>query len=180
MKAGRLWILSGDIGTGKTSLCRNAADMARAKGIDTAGVISPAAFEAGVKTGISALDLRTRRSRCLAVLRENAETDLATGRWSFFKETFDWGNRVLKAATPCSLLTVDELGPLEFERGEGWKEGLHALDSGDFQAALTVVRPALLTAARIRWPQARIWQLEAQQDIEKSAEKLLHEMGLPH
>jgi nucleoside-triphosphatase THEP1 len=27
---------------------------------------------------------------------------------------------MLKSATPCDLLVVDELGPLEFERREGW------------------------------------------------------------
>ena len=180
MKAGRLWILSGGTGTGKSTFCRQVADMARAKGLDTAGLISPAVFEGGLKTGISALDLRSRQSRCLAGLRENTPADLATGRWSFFKQTIDWGNRVLETATPCSLLIVDELGPLEFERGQGWTTGLHALDSGDFKAALTVVRPALLSAARLRWPHARLWQHQTQQEREESAEKLLHYMAHRH
>ena len=35
-------------------------------------------------------------------------------------EVLAWGTRILQQATPCDLLVVDELGPLKFERGEGW------------------------------------------------------------
>jgi hypothetical protein len=67
-----------------------------------------------------------------------------------------WGNDVLGAATPCDLLIVDELGPLEFERNRGWTDGLAAVDSGDYRHALVVVRPQLLPAARARWPHAQV------------------------
>jgi hypothetical protein len=51
---------------------------------------------------------------------------------------------VLSAATPCDLLIVDELGPLELVGGHGWVHALDVLRKGDFGAALVVCRPSLL------------------------------------
>lgn len=122
-------ILSGDKQAGKTTLCTRIAAMARKNGIDTGGVISPALFCRGRKTGIAALDGKTRNWLQMAVLR---------------------------AATPCTLLFVDELGPLELERGEGWTAGIECLSEKHYRAAVAVVRPALIPAALQRWPHAFI------------------------
>ena len=61
---------------------------------------------------------------------------------------------MLQNATPCDLLIIDELGPLEFDRGEGLLAGFDANDSRQFKASLTVVRTSLLEKARDRWPDA--------------------------
>jgi hypothetical protein len=62
-------------------------------------------------------------------------------------------------AVPCGLLVVDELGPLEFERAQGWLSGLTALDSGEYELGLVVIRPELMGAALARWPEAGIKNL---------------------
>jgi hypothetical protein len=54
---------------------------------------------------------------------------------------------------------VDELGPLEFNRGEGWIAGLAAVDSGNYQSALVVIRPSLLKMAGQRWKISRVFDL---------------------
>ncbi len=51
---------------------------------------------------------------------------------------------MLESATPCDLLIVDELGPLEFERNEGWPAGLAAIDSAAYKVGVVVIRPELL------------------------------------
>ena len=66
------------------------------------------------------------------------------GRYSFAPEALEWGVQTLKAATPCDLLVVDELGPLELEAGEGLVAALDVLDEGGFSLALVVVRPELV------------------------------------
>lgn len=60
---------------------------------------------------------------------------------------------------PCDLLIVDELGPLEFNRGEGWIAGLTAVDSGSYQSALVVIRPSLLKMAYQRWEVSQVFDL---------------------
>ena len=55
-----------------------------------------------------------------------------------------WGNHVLSNSTPCDLLVVDELGPLEIDRGTGWQAGLAAVDSKEYAVAVVVVRAELL------------------------------------
>lgn len=173
-----LLILSGDKQAGKTTLCTRIAAMARKKGIDTGGVISPALFCRGRKTGIVALDVKTRNWRHLAVLRGKGRTGLETGRWSFFPETVQWVNRVLRAATPCTLLFMDELGPLELERGEGWTAGIECLNEKHYRAAVVVVRPALIPAALQRWPHAFVRLAEPGARGKPAAEALFHQLGV--
>jgi len=152
-------ILTGEIGSGKTSFCQHLVKGARQAGLDLGGLISPGVFEEGTKKAILAVDLQLDRSRKLAILRGDQAGSLATKRWRFDPEVVAWGNRVLIKSVPCDLLVVDELGPLEFERGEGWVEGLRVLDEGEFDTALVVIRPSLVARAQQRWPGAEIIKL---------------------
>jgi nucleoside-triphosphatase len=153
-------LVTGDRGAGKTLFCRAVVDVARALpgAPDVAGIISPRVYEGGVQVGIEAEALRTGRRRLLARIRQPGEAPLseATKLWRFDLGALAWGNEVLASAIPCDLLVVDELGPLELEQGRGWLAGLAAVDSGDFTAALVVVRPHLLPAARRRWADAEV------------------------
>lgn len=154
-----IWLVSGVFGAGKTTFCRGVAQEWRAKGAEVAGVLSPAVFAGEIKTGIDVLDLRGGESRRLATLRQAQDDEqrgIATQRWLFDPAAVQWGNQVLAQATPCDLLVVDELGPLEFERGQGWLHGLAALDSRAYQLALVVIRPHLLELALARWPEAQV------------------------
>ncbi|HMA67670.1 MAG TPA: nucleoside-triphosphatase [Desulfosalsimonadaceae bacterium] len=173
-----LLILSGDKQAGKTTLCTRIAAMARKNGVDTGGVISPALLCRGRKTGIAALDVKTRNWRQIAVLRGEGRTGLETGQWSFFPERLQWANQVLRAATPCTLLFVDELGPLELERGEGWTAGIEWLDEKHYCAAVAVVRPALIPAALQRWPHAFIRLAGPGARGKPAAEALFRQLGI--
>jgi nucleoside-triphosphatase THEP1 len=153
-----LVVITGNRGSGKTALCRRLAGQARAVGWNVAGILSPAIMASGQKTGIEALDVRTGERRLLARRRDEAApaAELQTPAWSFDPATVAWGNAVLEKATPCDLLIVDELGPLELERDQGWTAGSVAISSGRYRHALVVVRPDLLGLALARWPQAKV------------------------
>lgn len=163
----RLHLVSGERGAGKTQACVGLAQLLSLYGEDLAGLISPAVFANGQKTAIEAYDLRSRQRRRLANLREPGEA--AAERmyaWAFDEAVLAWGDAILKQATPCGVLIVDELGPLEFLEGRGWTAGLAALDSRDYRMAVATVRPSLLPMAQQRWPGASLHVLESGDDLQ--------------
>jgi nucleoside-triphosphatase THEP1 len=122
-------------------------DLARQRGLDCAGIISPARFDGGVKVGIDALDVRTGQRRLLAEA-DDSPADLRTTRYRFDADAMTWGAAILAMACPCDVLIVDEIGPLELERGQGWVNVLGTLHAGRFGLAVVVVRPGLVDAFR--------------------------------
>ncbi|MBS1251582.1 MAG: hypothetical protein MAG451_00615 [Anaerolineales bacterium] len=88
-------------------------------------------------------DVATGRRRPLA--QRVGDTDgPATDTWHFHTAGLAWGADVLRHVVPCDLLVIDELGPLELERNEGWTAGLDVLRDGDYRLAVVAVRPALV------------------------------------
>lgn len=166
--AGNLIILSGPRGAGKTTLIQKVLDRFQNGALDVAGILSLPVDEDGVKIAIVGLDLRSRETRRLAIQNRGLNGGLATRRWQFEPRAMQWANNILEASTPCDLLVVDELGVLEFERHQGWLAGLNALDGGAYTAAITVIRPELLSQAKARWPWATI--IEVTQDIRAAAQ----------
>ena len=140
-------ILTGERGAGKSTVCRQAADIAASKQYPCRGIItlrrSPDILDA--------LDVRSGQVRRLTDASER-DTALSLGRYRFDPAAFGWGNDVLASALPCDLLVVDELGPLEFERGQGWMAAFDALVAGSFSLAIVVVRPDLVEQARSLLP----------------------------
>lgn len=169
----RISILSGEIASGKTSLCLALADLARESEVSLGGLLSPAVFAGGSKVAIDVLDLKSGQRRRLADLKgEGPGGGLETRRWSFLPEAVAWGNQALAASVPCDLLLIDELGPLEFFQGTGWVNGFKALESGAFRAALIVIRPSLLEEAGRRWEVDRIFDLSAASQAPLPADRL--------
>jgi len=169
-----LIILSGGRGAGKTAFCRAAVKLARHAGWRVAGVLSPAVFERGGKTAIAVEDLSSGERRMLARLPAAgaAEEGVRTPGWVFDEQALRWADEALARTGNCDLLVVDELGPLELERGQGWAHGLTALDKGEYRLALAVVRPELVEIARKRWPKAECIELKSQRDVSNALERV--------
>lgn len=155
-----LWIITGQREGGKTSFCRALLEEAGKRKIDAAGVISPAIFSNGIKTGFELVNIRTGAKRLLAVLRHGDRPGIATDHWQFDTQSFAWGSEILENSVPCELLIVDELGPLEFEQKGGWQSGISSLSSGKYKCAVVVIRPELLVKAQSLWPHGRIIQVD--------------------
>jgi nucleoside-triphosphatase THEP1 len=162
-----IYIITGERGVGKTTLCQRVVEEACRRGWQARGVISPARMEGNgnnlYKIGIDLLDLSSgERFQLAQRIPDDAGSntgkngEVMTKRWAFDPQVLALGSRILAKSVPCDLLVVDELGPLEFERGEGWVEGLAALDSGLYRVALVVIRPELLEVARSRWHSAQV------------------------
>jgi hypothetical protein len=171
-----LWIISGERLAGKTTLCAALVDGFRAWGWKISGVRSPAVFEGGKKVAIDVEDLGSGEIRRLAVRATQPrpmKTEDKPLQWSFDPAALAWGNEVLDGAVPTDLLMVDELGPLELLRGQGWVNGLNALDSCAYRQAVLVMRPELLENACRRWPWGKVIQVEKVGAVPELAANLL-------
>jgi nucleoside-triphosphatase THEP1 len=147
-----LVILTGPSGAGKSTACLRFAARARAAGHLVGGLISIPVFAGGTKVAIDFVDQLHHEKRRVAVRNWGMENDLATEKWSFDAQVLAWGNDLLHDLPACDFVIIDELGPLEFERGRGLTAGLDLLDRHDRRGTLVVIRPSLLDEARRRWP----------------------------
>jgi nucleoside-triphosphatase THEP1 len=158
MKAGpSIVILSGESGSGKTTICTRVVTLARARGLKVAGVLTPSRLAGGCKVGLDVEDVRTGQHRPLAEpcaeprqSSVDATDGPATESWHFHIDGLAWGTMVLRRATPCDLLVIDELGPLELVQSQGWTISFDLLRASRYRLALVVVRPALLPYFRER------------------------------
>jgi nucleoside-triphosphatase THEP1 len=61
------------------------------------------------------------------------------------------GNEVIRRATPCDLLVIDELGPLEFDAGIGMTACFPALEGEAYRIAIAVKRAKYLERFARSW-----------------------------
>jgi len=147
----RLALVTGDIKVGKTTVVGQVVALARARGYICAGLWAPAHVVDGRKVGIQAMDLSSGERRLLARVATD-EAGERLGRYTFDPTVIAWANGILAAAVAAQpdLLLIDEIGPLELERGGGLAPVLELLAAGRVPRALVVVRAWLLDALRAR------------------------------
>jgi nucleoside-triphosphatase THEP1 len=170
---GSIYVLTGDRGCGKTAVCARVADDAHQRGLTVAGILTERSGpEQSARRKV--VDLRSGEGRLFGSQAQHGETQAAaagadsrcytdtgssrdgpvpterttsdplTPGWEFESEVFAWANAVLSRATPCDLLVIDEVGPLELLGGRGWAKALDVIRAQEFRAALVVCRPGLL------------------------------------
>lgn len=162
-------IITGERGAGKTNVCQALVKLARQQGLRLQGVISPAVFTGGMKTGIQVENAATGERRLLAhVNQNNSQSDLQTDHWVFDREAMSWGSQILEQSGDCDLLIVDELGPLELLQHKGWVEGLAALDQMNYRMGVVVIRPELLEIAKNLWPKAEVFEIMGENHLKSS------------
>ncbi len=170
-------LITGALERGKTTLCEQLAKLAGEAGWEVRGVLSLAVFVAGRKVSIDLVNLSSGERRPLAH-RDRSTDGICTKRWNFIQNATEWGNAILGRATsysdsaPCDLLIIDELGPLELVRGEGWLNGLTAIESGNYRLAVVVIRPALLHLALEKWPDAEVIEISAPEQANQLAARI--------
>ena len=146
-------LLTGQRQVGKTTVCRQVAELARGLGYDPAGLLTPVILDRdGFPVARHALMVSDGQQRLLACANDDLGGALSlskggpkTGRYSFDADVFSWVIGRLRAAISqgCDLLIVDEIGPLELEQGRGLAPLLSDLSARRLSPLLLVVRPEL-------------------------------------
>ena len=181
----KLLLITGSFEHGKTTLCKEVARLARREGWRVRGILSPAVFEEERKIAIDLVNISNGERRRLAHLAKSTDGGLRTIRWIFQEDVVAWGDAILgdfpgeesspagTASSTDEMLIVDELGPLELLRGEGWQNGITSVDAGGYNLALVVIRPNLLNLALNKWPQAEVVEVLTLEQIPQLAENIL-------
>lgn len=133
-------VLTGDIGVGKTTLCRALIDAVHVEGWRVHGLWSPGVFVGGVKVAIDVLDLGSGDRRQLAIRRTIPDENSPTSNWQFDPVVLNWADAVLGAIETTDLLVIDELGQLELRHASGWRNALPLLARQEYAVACVVVR----------------------------------------
>ena len=166
---GRLILVTGPSGSGKTRWCLALADYASILGNHVGGLVSPAVFEGDLKIGIDLLDLGSGAQRRLAVRWGKSSSGQITADWHFDDEALNWGNTVLEQLGACQLFILDELGPLELQRGVGLTKGIGLIAERRYRLACVVVRPSLLEIAQALWPWGEVFCVRSSHPLEAPA-----------
>jgi len=114
-------LLSGDPGTGKTTICQEVVSLCRDRAIPCAGILSlPLVDSDGVRTGILAQDIASGARQVLA--RTETSGAVRVGHYTFEPDTVNWAVSALRKAlkSEAQLLIIDEIGPLELWFGNGF------------------------------------------------------------
>jgi len=168
----RVLLLTGERGSGKSTLCEFLAGEARRRGYSAGGLACPPVFgPGGDKIGCRARDLASGEERELG----STVRDLGGPRWkgwSFSEEGFEQANRAIRSALESGLrlVVLDEVGPVELRLGAGLEPSLRALDRRIAEAGrsglnggrqdsagplvILVVRPELAQELALRYPGA--------------------------
>lgn len=148
---GTVILVTGWRQVGKTTLLLGMRDAAQQAGLKVGGFLSVARYAVGEKAGIDLEHAATGQRLPLATFTDDPASDAhrpRTGHYVFDPAALDAGREWARAGSGADAFFVDELGPLEFNRGEGWAEVITLIRQQDFGVALVTVRPELLDVAR--------------------------------
>jgi nucleoside-triphosphatase THEP1 len=137
----RIYIITGKIGSGKTSLIQKLINKLYQNKVKVSGIISTRIIEDEITTGYDVVNISTGESK--KFLRINGtEQQARIGKFYIYPEGLNTGNETL-LANQTQLVIIDEIGKLELE-GKGWSESLQKLINNSKSHLFLSVREEVL------------------------------------
>ena len=132
-------VITGDIGIGKTTVCKKVISKLKKKKFLCGGVLSVKDSKGDIKV----LDLRNNKE--IAFASDNIEYNGPRTRNKFFnQEGIDFGIKAIEKSLDSDFLFVDELGPIELEK-EGYYKLLDYIKNNQFNNIILIIRRSLLS-----------------------------------
>ena len=131
-------VVTGDIGIGKTTVCRKLMEIVRNQGHSWGGILT---YKAADK-GIIIEDVQTGERETLASIN-NVYHGPRTAKYFFNPRGIDFGIQAIAMGTSSTILLVDEIGHLEL-RGEGFAKVTKLIKTGKVKDCVLVIRKELL------------------------------------
>lgn len=133
-------IITGDIGIGKTTVCRRLIEIVQNQGYSCGGILT---YKAPDK-GITIEGIQSGETENLASTK-NVYHGPRTAKYYFNAKGIAFGVREIEKGISSSLLVVDEIGHLEL-RGEGFTKAIELIRTGKVKNCVLVIRKELLSA----------------------------------
>ena len=133
-------IVSGDIGIGKTTVCRKLIEIVRNQGHSCGGVLTHKAADKSIVIE----SIQSGEKETLASIN-NVYLGLRTPKYSFNPEGIDFGIQAIDKGVSATILIVDEIVHLEL-RGEGLVRVIELVRTGKVRNCILVIRKGLLSA----------------------------------
>lgn len=133
-------IVTGNVGIGKTTVCRKLIEIVRNQGYTCGGILT---YKAADK-GIIIEDIQSGEKETLASIN-NVYHGPRTARYSFNPKGIDFGIQAVDKGTSAAILVVDEIGHLEL-RAEGFAKVLELIKASKVKDCILVIRSELLPA----------------------------------
>ncbi len=150
-KKSNVILITGEIGSGKTSLISEIAIRLKENGIKTGGIIAPAVYENGIKKGYLLIDLSTNGKQQLSQTDE-IEGVARVGKYFFLPEAIAFGCDAISATRnkDSQLVLIDEIGAWELQ-GQGWASSLNELIINCNMPLIITVRKKFLELVIENW-----------------------------
>ena len=133
-----LIIITGAIGSGKTTVCRKLVELLRNRGYACHGILT----SKGADQSIIIEDIKSGEKTILASV-SNSFSGPSTVKYSFNPQGIDFGIKAM--STYQGILVIDEMGQLEL-RGEGFAGILKLIKDRSIKNCILVIRSWLLPA----------------------------------
>lgn len=136
----KVFIISGSIGQGKTTLIRKIVEDLQSRNITVGGIYSLRVIENGATIGYDVVNIRSGESAEFLRI-SNDESLERIGRFGILTQGLELGINALKVSEniSCNLDVIDEVGGLEIE-GRGWAKSIYELQQASNNHLLISVR----------------------------------------
>lgn len=124
-----VFLITGDIASGKTTFCKELIHHLQSKNIPVGGILSERVIQDNVTTGYDLIDISTGNR--MIFLRENEGTSTSKiGRFEINTETVEMGKNILHSQNQAknAIVIIDEVGWLEIQ-GNGWVQSIELVKS---------------------------------------------------
>ncbi len=147
----KVFIITGAIGEGKTTMVRNLAEVFKKNNIQVGGILSERIMTNSQTTGYDLVDIETNDKEIF--LRQSNETDKERiGKFAIYPEGLEMGNAVLTRSglDGKRIIFIDEVGLLELEN-RGWSDSLKNLINASANHLLITVRDSMTSDVIKKW-----------------------------
>ncbi len=150
-KKSNVIIITGEIGSGKTTLISHLADQFLEKGIRTSGIIASAIYEGNEKVGYAIAALPAGQPVRLSQIEEVPGMP-RVGRYFFLPSGIEMGIRSLSvdSVKNAEIVLIDEIGAWELQ-GQGWAASLNELIINCSMPLIITVRKNFLDLVLDNW-----------------------------
>jgi nucleoside-triphosphatase THEP1 len=150
----RIYIVSGEINSGKSSFLYEVVKYLQKKEIETGGVFSQSVYSDGNKVGYDLVNIKTNERISFMKLKDaNCNEDnnnsidkiYSIGKFKYSEEALTFGKEILSVENLLNVdvIIVDEIGPSELQ-GDLWADSLDEIIRVEEKIIILVVRQSIV------------------------------------